>query len=108
MKELSKKKLKEKLDIWFQGYENNMEEYGCEDEINYKEHNQAIKQFHKLIEEKPKVTEEFVEKWHDKLWGFKSEDCGDPDAERFALISWEYSHSILKQMLTEAGIEVEK
>lgn len=52
MSKLSRKKLREILEEWFKGYESFVAEYGIEDEINYEEDNQALKQIMELIEGK--------------------------------------------------------
>ena len=82
MKELSKEKLLEKLDEWFETVAN----YG------YREDSEAYEQIKKLIEGKPKVTKTFVKKW----------------LEEFLYGAPESYPLIIKAMLKEADIEMEK
>lgn len=79
MKKLSKEKLLEKLDEWFE----TVADYG------YREDSEAHQQIRKLIEDKPKVTKKFIEKW----------------LEQFLYGAPESYPMIIKAMLKEAGIE---
>jgi len=99
MKELSREELLEILGYAFSDYTSDNEVL---DEFKEKA-KQSHLQIRKLIEEKPEVTKEFVEKWAHVFFDYLDTHYFKSTKQPYDV----YKH-ILEQMLIEASVEVEK